>query len=71
MKLAKRIALALPLAVASASMMTGCGESQPSVASTPEQLQEAQKLRAASLKGEGRGAAPGVSPTARRATARR
>jgi len=68
---AKRIALAVPLAVASASAVTGCGGAQPVAASTPDQLHEAQKLRAASLKGEGEGAAPRFSPAARRATARR
>lgn len=58
MSLVKRSLLALFLSVPILTASTGCGSGQEAIASTPDQLQEAQKQRAASLNGETGGAAP-------------
>jgi hypothetical protein len=59
MHAAKRFLLALFLAAPVLAVAPGCGSDQEAVAATPDQLQEAQKQRAASLNGEtGGGAAP-------------
>ncbi|WP_422927980.1 hypothetical protein [Singulisphaera sp. PoT] len=60
----------LTLAAAGAFGMTGCGEGSIPAASA-EELLDAQKLRAASLKGEGDGGAPRLSPSARKSAAKR
>lgn len=59
MRAVKRFLLALFLVAPILAVVPGCGGGQEAVASTPDQLQEAQKQRAASLNGEaGGGAAP-------------
>jgi hypothetical protein len=58
MRLLKRNLLMLPLFAASLNTIAGCSGEKPAVATSSDRLEEAKKLRAASLSGEAGGLAP-------------